>query len=143
MCSMGWPKWPMRARRMSWRAMATSHQPAISASASGSFSSVPRMTSGGRLHMLDMQTDQTALTAAFGCHIVQTEADDLLRFEREVTPADIHSKCRDIRCLFDVPDPGADPVTRRLSDEDLCTAARAAVTLDKFIDYYQLDGLAY
>ena len=29
-------------------------------------------------HMLDMQTDQTALTAAFGCHIVQTEADDLL-----------------------------------------------------------------
>jgi L-arabinose isomerase len=94
-------------------------------------------------HMLDMQTDQTALTAAFGCHIVQTEADDLLRFEREVTPAEIQRKCRDIRCLFDVPDPGADPVTRRLSDEDLCTAARAAVTLDKFIDYYQLDGLAY
>ena len=36
-------------------------------------------------HMLDMQTDQTALTAAFGCHVVQTEADDLLRFEREAT----------------------------------------------------------
>jgi L-arabinose isomerase len=29
-------------------------------------------------NMLDMQTDHTALTAAFGCHIVQTEPDDLL-----------------------------------------------------------------
>ena len=36
-------------------------------------------------HMLDMQTDQAALTAAFGCHIVQTEADDLLRHWRNVT----------------------------------------------------------
>ncbi len=39
-------------------------------------------------HMLDMQTDQAALTAAFGCHIVQTEADDLLYCERQVTPAE-------------------------------------------------------
>ena len=29
--------------------------------------------------MLDMHSDPTAFTAAFGCHIVQTEADDLLR----------------------------------------------------------------
>ena len=33
-------------------------------------------------NMLDMQTDHTALTAAFGCHIVQTEADELLRHFR-------------------------------------------------------------
>ena len=30
--------------------------------------------------MLDMHSDPTAFTAAFGCHIVQTEPDDLLRF---------------------------------------------------------------
>ena len=36
-----------------------------------------------------MQTDQTALTAAFGCHIVQTEADDLLRLERTVSESEI------------------------------------------------------
>jgi L-arabinose isomerase len=94
-------------------------------------------------HMLDMQTDQTALTAAFGCHIVQTEADDLLRFEREVTPAEIAAKRAEILALFETPDPKADPVTRKLTDEDLQTAARVAVALDKFIAHHQLDGLAY
>ena len=60
-------------------------------------------------HMLDMQTDQTALTAAFGCHIVQTEADDLLRCERQVSDAETEAKSAEILELFDTPDPGADP----------------------------------
>ena len=94
-------------------------------------------------HMLDMQTDQTALTAAFGCHIVQTEADDLLQLEQSVTPAEIAAKSAEILALFATPDPGADPVTRKLTDDDLATAARAAVALDKFVARYDLDGLAY
>lgn len=94
-------------------------------------------------HMLDMQTDQTALTAAFGCHIVQTEADDLLQLESTVTPDEISKKSQEILALFDTPDPKADPVTRKLTDEDLATAARAAVALDKFVARHQLDGLAY
>jgi len=94
-------------------------------------------------HMLDMQTDQTALTAAFGCHIVQCEADDLLRLEPEVTPDEIQRKCKQILDLFETPDPCADPVTQKLTDEDLTTAARVAVVLDKFIALHQLDGLAY
>jgi len=94
-------------------------------------------------HMLDMQTDQAALTATFGCHIVQTEAADLLRFEREVSPAEIATKSREILSLFDTPDPGADPITSKLTDAHLTTAARVAAALDKFIAYHQLDGLAY
>lgn len=94
-------------------------------------------------HMLDMQTDQTALTAAFGCHVVQTEADDLLRFEREVTAAEIERKSAEILRLFDTPDPKADPLTRKLTDEDLLTAARVAVALDNFVAKHELDGLAY
>lgn len=94
-------------------------------------------------HMLDMQTDQTALTAAFGCHIVQTEADDLLRFGREVSAGELSAKREEILSLFDVPEPKADPLTRKLTDEDLNAAAHAAVTLDKFITHHQLDGLAY
>ncbi|QOY90850.1 L-fucose/L-arabinose isomerase family protein [Paludibaculum fermentans] len=94
-------------------------------------------------HMLDMQTDQTALTAAFGCHIVQTEADDLLRLSRDVTGEEIDEKRQEILELFDTPDPGSDPLTRRLSDEHLTTAARVAVTLDKFVEHHELDGLAY
>jgi L-arabinose isomerase len=93
--------------------------------------------------MLDMQTDQTALTAAFGCHIVQTEADDLLRLEREVTDSDVQRKRAEILSLFDTPDPGADPVTTKLTEEHLNTAARVAAALDKFVDHHQLDGLAY
>ena len=48
-------------------------------------------------HMLDMQTDQTALTAAFGCHIVQTEADDLLRVSEGIAEAEIEAKREEIR----------------------------------------------
>lgn len=94
-------------------------------------------------HMLDMQTDQTALTAAFGLHVVQTEADDLLRVSRDITPAEIAAKSAEILSLFDTPDPKADPLTRKLTDEDLHIAARTAVALDKFIALHELDGLAY
>jgi L-arabinose isomerase len=94
-------------------------------------------------HMLDMQTDQAALTAAFGCHIVQTEAGELLGCEREVTAAETSAKSAEIASLFDTPDPGADPLTRKLTSEDLHRAATAACALDRFVAKHQLDGLAY
>ncbi len=94
-------------------------------------------------HMLDMQTDQAALTAAFGCHVVQTEPDDLLRQQRTVTGDEIAAKQKQILDLFDTPDPGSDPLTTRLTDEHLQTAAEVAVALDKFVDELRLDGLAY
>jgi L-arabinose isomerase len=94
-------------------------------------------------HMLDMQTDQTALTAAFGCHIVQTEADELLRLERTVTDEETEAKKTRILDLFDTPDPKSDPITEKLTADDLQVAARVAVALDKFVDAYDLDGLAY
>jgi L-arabinose isomerase len=94
-------------------------------------------------HMLDMQTDQTALTAAFGCHIVQTEADELLKLERTVTKEEIEAKKVQILDLFDTPDPKSDPITEKLTDTDLQIAARVAAALDKFVDAYALDGLAY
>jgi len=65
-------------------------------------------------HMLDMQTDQTALTAAFGCHIVQTEADELLRLEGTVTDEEAEAKKTQILELFDTPDPKSDPITEKL-----------------------------
>jgi len=93
--------------------------------------------------MLDMHSDPTAFTAAFGCHVVQTEADDLLRMHRTVQAAEIESKKRQILSVFDTPDPKSDPITRKLTADDLQIAAHAAVTLDKFVDEKQLDGLAY
>ncbi len=94
-------------------------------------------------HMLDMQTDQTAMVAAFGCHIVQTEADDLLAVSRDITGIDLKAKEAEILRLFDAPDPGADPLTEKLTDAHLQQAARGAVALDRFVARHELDGLAY
>ena len=56
-------------------------------------------------NMLDMQTDHTALTAAFGCHIVQTEAGDLMRHFRGVSDDDAEAMKQRVLDLFDTPDP--------------------------------------
>jgi L-arabinose isomerase len=93
--------------------------------------------------MLDMHSDPTAFTAAFGCHIVQTEADDLVRLRKTVRPAEIEAKKDEILRMFDTPDPGADPITRKLTPLDLHVAASVAVALDTFVAEKQLDGLAY
>jgi L-arabinose isomerase len=90
-----------------------------------------------------MQTDPTALTSTFGCHIVQLEADDLMRHFRQVSDGDLEAKKKQVLEVFDAPDPRSDPITRRLTEEDLEVAARAAVALERFVDEHELDGLAY
>ena len=94
-------------------------------------------------NMLDLQTDHTALTAAFGCHVVQTEPEDLMRHFRRVTDGDADAMKRRVLDLFDTPDPKSDPVTRKVTPEDLDIAARSAVALERFVDEQELDGLAY
>lgn len=93
--------------------------------------------------MLDMHSDPAALTAAFGCHIVQTEPDDLMRQYKTVTDQQIKRKEEEILHMFETPDPKSDPITEKLSNHDLRLAAKAAVALDKFIEEKDLDGLAY
>lgn len=93
--------------------------------------------------MLDMHSDPTALTSAFGCHIVQTEPDDLMRHYRTVSDKQIEDKETEILNMFNTPDPESDPITKKLTKHDLRLAAKAAVALDKFIEEKELDGLAY
>lgn len=95
--------------------------------------------------MLDMHTDPTAVTATFGCHVVQAEADEVMRQFRLVPESDpaVAAKRELILSFFDTPDPKSDPVTTKLTEADLLMAARAAVALDKFIESRDLDGLAY
>lgn len=94
-------------------------------------------------NMLDMQTDHTALTAAFGCHIVQLEAEDLMKRFRQVSPGGVAAKRKQILEVFDTPDPKSDPITRKLTEKDLDVAARTAVALEAFVEDFELDGLAY
>jgi L-arabinose isomerase len=93
--------------------------------------------------MLDMHTDPTAATAAFGCHVVQCEPDDIFRHYRDEFAAEIDAKKKEILAFFDTPDPKSDPITTKLTDKDLHVAAKAAVALEKFIADKKLDGLAY
>ncbi len=94
-------------------------------------------------NMLDMQTDPTALTSAFGCHIVETEPDELMRHFRSVSDPDAEVKKQQILKIFETPDPRSDPITRKLTPEDLDMAARVAVALERFVDENELDALAY
>ncbi len=93
--------------------------------------------------MLDMHTDPTAVTRAFGSHVVLCEPDEVLTEYRRVDPAVVARKKEEILGFFDTPDPVSDPITSKLTDADLEQAARAAVALDGFIASRSLDGLAY
>ena len=93
--------------------------------------------------MLDMHVDPTAITAAFGCHVVQTEPDDILALLRKLGEGDIVTKKNQILDMFDTPDPESDPLTMKLTESDLHTAAEVACALDRFVDAKELDGLAY
>ena len=79
--------------------------------------------------MLDMHTDPALLTSAFGCHIVQTEPEDIMSHYRKAKTADIEVYKSNIQQFFDFPDPKSDPITEKLKDEDLETAARVGVAL--------------
>ena len=93
--------------------------------------------------MLDMHSDPAMITAAFGCHIVQTEADDILKHFYQVEEEEIKRQQASIMDFFDTPTPVSDPITKKLTDEDLEMAAKVSIALEKFVEEKKLDGLAY
>lgn len=93
--------------------------------------------------MYDMHADPAAISAAFGVHVPLIEIDDLLCCSRKVTPAMVKAKKKIIRREFDFPDPKSDPVTRKLTEEDIEQAAKSACALDLLIGRFDLTGLAY
>ncbi|MGF7143939.1 L-arabinose isomerase [Anaerotaenia torta] len=93
--------------------------------------------------MYDMHTDPTAISAAFGLHIPLLEVEDAVRLFHEVTDQEVEDKIKIIGEEFDMPEPVSDPVTKKLTGEDLYQAAKNAVALDKLVEQYHLTGLAY
>ncbi len=93
--------------------------------------------------MYDMHTDPTAVSAAFGLHVPLLEIDDVIEVYNTVTEEEIESKIKVIDAEFDMPEPVSDPITSKLTDADKYQAAKTAVALDKFIEKYNLTGLAY
>ena len=93
--------------------------------------------------MYDMHADPTAISAAFGLHVPLLEVDDVIELYNTVTEEEIQDKIKIIDAEFDMPEPKSDPVTSKLTDEDKRQAAKSAVALDKFVEKYNLTGLAY
>ena len=93
--------------------------------------------------MYDMHADPTAISAAFGLHVPLLEIDDVVELYEAVTPQEMADKVAVVEREFDMPDPKSDPVTIRVTQEDLTAAAQTAVALDKLVQKYDLTGLAY
>ena len=93
--------------------------------------------------MYDMHADPTAISSAFGLHVPLLEVDDVIEVYNTVTEDEVQAKIKVIDEEFDMPDPKSDPITSKLTDEDKYQAAKSAVALDKFVEKYNLTGLAY
>lgn len=93
--------------------------------------------------MYDMHADPTAVAAAFGIHVPLLEIDDAVMLGKEVTEEEIKAKTDLILQEFEIPEPKSDPLTRKLTEEDLHAAAKGAVVLDKLVEKFHLTGLAY
>jgi L-arabinose isomerase len=93
--------------------------------------------------MLDMHTDSTMITAHFGAHVIQCEAHEIVSQYNTVSEVELKAAKERILDFFDTPDPVSDPISEKLKEEDLVTAAKVTVALEKFVDEKQLDGLAY
>jgi L-arabinose isomerase len=93
--------------------------------------------------MYDMHVDPALITRTFGCHVVPMEPDEIFKHYRKPDPKQLDAMIQRIRGFFDTPDPVSDNITFMLKEEDLRTAARAAVALTAAIDEKNLNGLAY
>lgn len=93
--------------------------------------------------MLDMHFDATMLTSAFGCHVVQCEANEIVHWYDKVSDEEQKEREALILDFFDTPDPVSDPISLKLRDSDLHVAARVSIALEKFVAERNIDGLAY
>ena len=85
--------------------------------------------------MLDIMTDVTLVSIAFGTHVEIVEVDELSALNAQVSDAEIAARVEDFRQLFDVQPDCAEGELRR--------AARTSVALDAFVANYDLDAMAY
>ena len=93
--------------------------------------------------MLDMYSDFTQVHAQTGAHVEVLEIDDLVARVEAADAAAIERKGEEIRGLFDLADPGVDPIAAEITPESFEWSARVAVGLDRLVEDFALDGLTY
>jgi L-arabinose isomerase len=85
--------------------------------------------------MLDVATDLTLVSANFGGHVEVLEFDDLRVRVEKVTDSEIKDRMDLARDVFELAD--------TVNDDDFSWAARVSVGLDRLVDDFGLDSLAY
>ncbi|WP_285028374.1 L-fucose/L-arabinose isomerase family protein [Plantibacter sp. ME-Dv--P-122b] len=85
--------------------------------------------------MLDVSTDLTLLPATFGSHVEVVEFDDLRVLVDEVTDAEVVDRMAVAREIFTLDD--------TVVEDDFAWGAKVSVGLDRLVDEFALDSLAY
>jgi L-arabinose isomerase len=85
--------------------------------------------------MLDIMTDVTLVSIAFGSHIELLEVDELSALRAKVTESALQGRVEEFFTEFDV--------QSNCPRDELLRAARTSAALDAFVARHQLDGLAY
>ena len=85
--------------------------------------------------MLDVSTDLTLVTANFGGHVEVLEFDDLRVRVAAVTEAQVAERTDLARAVFDLDD--------TVQDEDFRWAARVSAGIDRLVEDFGLDSVAY
>src|SRR6476659_1768175 len=93
--------------------------------------------------MLDMYSDFTQVSGQTGVHVEVLEMDDLVARVEAADPREIELKGDEIRELFDLAEPGNDPIADEISPAQWEWSARVAVGLDRLVDDFALNGLTY
>ena len=93
--------------------------------------------------MLDMYSDFTQVQAQVGSHVEVLEMDDLVARVEAAEPEAIDRKGAEIREMFELAEPGADPIADDITPESFDWSARVAVGLDRLVEDFALDGLTY
>ncbi|MBG7606250.1 MAG: L-fucose/L-arabinose isomerase family protein, partial [Actinobacteria bacterium] len=85
--------------------------------------------------MLDVSTDLTTVSTTFGSHVEVLEFDDLRERVGAVTDEQVSERVELTREIFDVDD--------SVDSDDLEWSAKVSVGLDRLVDDFDLDTLAY
>ncbi len=85
--------------------------------------------------MLDVYSDLTKQSAAFGTHIEIVEMCELKKYRDEATNSEINEKIKEFHNTFEV--------VEACEEEEIKRAAQTSVALDKLVEAHNLGSLAY
>ncbi|MEN8764773.1 MAG: L-fucose/L-arabinose isomerase family protein [Wenyingzhuangia sp.] len=85
--------------------------------------------------MLDVYSDLTKQSSAFGTHIEIVEMCEVKKYRDAVTQAEVDEKLKEFNTTFEV--------THACENEELVRAAKTSIALDKLVLNHDLGSLAY